>query len=162
MAWCWSLHTFDHTDGRERTCLKVPQVLAAHLVVPGLPVAVPAAPHVQPGVDGHAAVPRPRPRDVLLQAVHHHCLPAHRVCSETGGQTGGGRQVDRQVRSERWEKDRWKQTGGQTGKQVTLNPEPPDRDVKKAVSKNKNCKKGQRCSSWGLGTCGVLSNMRNR
>lgn len=38
------------------TCLQVPEVLAAHLVVPALAVAVAAAPNVQPGADGGRAV----------------------------------------------------------------------------------------------------------
>lgn len=65
------------------TCLQVPKVLAAHLVVPGLPVTVPAAPDVKSGVDGHAAVACSGSGDVLLHAVHKHRFPAHRLYTQT-------------------------------------------------------------------------------
>ena len=43
------------------TCLQVPQVLAAHLVVPVLPVSISSAPDVETGADGGGTVACPGP-----------------------------------------------------------------------------------------------------
>lgn len=79
------------------TCLQVPQVFAAHLVVPALSVAVAAAPDVNSGPDSDGAVAGPGsgaggirvvalgPLAVqlgfkILQLLRAKVLPAHRVC----------------------------------------------------------------------------------
>lgn len=59
------------------TCLQIPEVLAAHLVVPGLPISISAAPDVESGVDGDAAVACSGSGDVLLHTVHQDRLPTH-------------------------------------------------------------------------------------
>lgn len=40
-------------DYAKLTCLQVPKILAANLIVPGFAVAIPATPDIQPVVNGH-------------------------------------------------------------------------------------------------------------
>lgn len=79
------------------TCLQVPQVLAAHLVVPALSVSIAAAPDINSGPDSDSAVAGPGtgtagirvfalgPLAVqlgfnLLVLLWAKIVPAHRVC----------------------------------------------------------------------------------
>lgn len=62
------------------TCLQIPQVLAAHLVVPALPVAVTAAPDVEAGADRGSTVACPGSGSPtaglgLFLVPLAHCLP---------------------------------------------------------------------------------------
>jgi len=81
------------------TCLQIPEVLAAHLVVPALAISVAAAPNVKPGADRGGAVAGPGSgptgiwivtlRSLVLQLGLHiiwllgtKALPAHGVCDK--------------------------------------------------------------------------------
>lgn len=82
------------------TGLQVPQVFAAHLVVPAFAESVAAAPDVEPGADGGGAVARPglgvagiwvlalgavglELRLNVLVSLRAKALPAQRVCGRT-------------------------------------------------------------------------------
>lgn len=85
------------------TCLQVPQVFAAHLVVPAFTVSVTAAPNVKPGPDsgGTVAGPGSGPAGIrvvtlgplalqlrldIVVLLWAQILPAHSVCDRKMGQ----------------------------------------------------------------------------
>lgn len=62
-----------------RTCFQIPEVFAAHLVVPSFTVAIAAAPNIESRVDRYSTVTSAGPGDVVFKSIHQHCLPTHGI-----------------------------------------------------------------------------------
>jgi len=67
------------------TRFQVPEVFTTDLVVPSFTITVPAAPYIQPRIDGHSTVASTSPRDVVFKRIHQHRLPTHAVYRHTRG-----------------------------------------------------------------------------